>query len=212
MKIGIIGAGNVGGALGRGWSRKGHEVFYGVRHPQDDDTRKLLRESGPAARAGSPAEAGEFAQVVVLATPWAAAEAALKSVGKLKGKVLIDCTNPLKPDLSGLEIGHTTSAAECVRDWAPGTRVVKAFNTTGFNNMADPIIRGISTVMFVCGDDAAAKSTALQLAADLGFDAVDAGALVIARLLEPLAMLWIHLAFGQKMGREFGFALLRRSG
>jgi predicted dinucleotide-binding enzyme len=88
--------------------------------------------------------------------------------------------------------------------------VFKAFNTTGFNITADPVLNGIRTVMFVCGDDEAAKPMVLRLAADLGFDAVDAGKLVIARLLEPWAMLWIHLAFSGSVGRDFGFALLRR--
>jgi predicted dinucleotide-binding enzyme len=88
--------------------------------------------------------------------------------------------------------------------------VFKAFNTTGSNNMADPVINGIRTVMFVCGDDAAAKPAILQLARDIGFDAVDAGNLQQARLLEPWAMLWISLAYQGGMGRDFGFALLRR--
>src|SRR5262245_51190757 len=85
MEIGIIGAGNVGGTLGRAWGRKGHEVFYGVRHPQDEKTRELLRATGPAARAGSPAEAAAFGEVVVLATPWQATRAAVESAGDLAG-------------------------------------------------------------------------------------------------------------------------------
>jgi predicted dinucleotide-binding enzyme len=210
MKIAIIGAGNVGGTLGQGWARKGHQVFYGVRRPQDDATQELLRATGPAARAGAPAEAAAFGAVVVFATPWPATEAAVKSAGDLTGKVVIDCTNPLKPDLSGLEIGHTTSAAEKVAAWAKGAKVFKAFNTTGFNIMADPVINGTRTVMFVCGDDEAAKPAVMQLASDLGFEAVDAGKLTQARLLEPWAMLWISLAFRGTVGREFGFALLRR--
>ena len=88
---------------------------------------------------------------------------------------------------------------------------VLAHHSTTMYNMANPVINGIRTVMFVCGDDEALKPTVLKLATDVGFDAVDAGKLVIARLLEPLAMLWIQLAYNQKMGREFGFALLRRS-
>src|SRR5262249_27249750 len=107
------------------------------------------------------------------------------------------------------EIGFSTSGAEQVARWAKGAKVFKAFNTTGSNIMADPVIDGTRTVMFVCGDDEAAKPAVLQLASDLGFDAVDAGKLVQARLLEPWAMLWISLAFG-KVGRDFGFALLRR--
>lgn len=210
MKIAIIGAGNVGGTLGKAWAKKGHEVFYGVQQPGDDKTNALLRETGPTARAGLPAEAAAKAEVVVFATPWKATEAAVRSAGNLSGKVLIDCTNPLKLDLSGLEVGHTTSGAEIVAGWAVGARVVKAFNTTGFNIMADPVVGGVRTVMFVCGDDEAAKTAALNLATDLGFEAVDVGGLTQARLLEPWAMLWIHLAYKGGVGRDFGFALVRR--
>jgi predicted dinucleotide-binding enzyme len=210
MKIGIIGAGNVGGTLGQAWAKKGHDVFFGVRHPQDDKTRRLLQSIGGKARAGTVAEAAAFGEVVVLATPWAAAEAAVREAGDLAGKPLIDCTNPLTPDFSGLEVGFSTSGAERVAGWARGAKVFKAFNTTGYNIMANPVLNGIRTVMFVCGDDEAVKPTILQLATDVGFDAVDAGKLVQARLLEPWAMLWIHLAFSGTVGREFGFALLRR--
>ena len=209
MKIAIVGAGNVGGTLGQAWARKGHDVFFGVRNPRDDKTRQLLQGIGSKARAGTVAEAAAFGAVVVLATPWQATEEAVRSAGDLGGKVVIDCTNPLKADFSALEIGFSTSGAEQVARWAKGARVFKAFNTTGFNNMADPVIHGIRTAMFVCGDDEAEKPTVLRLAAEVGFDAVDAGKLVIARLLEPFGMLWIHLAFSG-VGRDFGFALLRR--
>jgi predicted dinucleotide-binding enzyme len=210
MKVGIIGAGSVGGTLGKALARKGHQIFYGVKNPQDEKTRELLRDTGTNAQAGPPSRAAAFAEAVLFATPWPATEAAIRSAGDLTGKIVIDCTNPLKPDLSGLEIGHTTSAAEKVAGWAKGAKVFKAFNTTGFNIMADPVINGTRTVMFVCGDDESAKQAVLQLATDVGFDAVDAGKLIQARLLEPWAMLWISLAFGGKTGRDFGFALLRR--
>jgi predicted dinucleotide-binding enzyme len=211
MKIGIIGAGNVGGTLGKAWAKKGHQVLFGVPRPQDKKVQDLLQAAGPKARAGSPAEAAAFGEVVVFATPWAATEAAVRSAGNLAGKIVIDCTNPLAADLSGLEIGHTTSAAEKVADWAKGAMVFKAFNATGFNIMANPVINGIPTVMFICGDDEGAKSVVLQLASDVGFDAVDAGKLTQARLLEPWALLWISLAFKGTAGRDFGFALLRRA-
>jgi hypothetical protein len=147
---------------------------------------------------------------VVLATPWPAAESAIRAAGSLAGKIVVDCTNPLKPDLSGLAVGHSDSAAENVARWAAGARVVKAFNTTGANIMADPAFGAHRTFMPICGDDSEAKRIVLELAADCGFDAVDVGGLAVARLLEPFAMLWIHLAYGRKMGREFAFGLLRR--
>jgi predicted dinucleotide-binding enzyme len=210
MRIGIIGAGNVGGTLGRRWAAKGHEVTFGVRNSGDEKTRDLVRAAGPNARAGTVREAAAFGEVVVLATPWPATEAAVQESGDLAGKVVIDCTNPLKPDLSGLEVGLTASGAELVAGWAAGARVFKAFNTTGANVMADPVIGGLRTVMFVCGDDPVGKAVVLKLAEDVGFEAVDAGGLAQARLLEPWAMLWIHLAFHGDAGREFGFARVRR--
>jgi 8-hydroxy-5-deazaflavin:NADPH oxidoreductase len=210
VKIAIIGAGNVGSTLGKAWAKKGYEIYFGVRHPQDDKTRQVVKSIGGKAQAGTVADAAAFGQVVVLATPWQATEASVRAAGDLRGKIVIDCTNPLKSDVSGLELGLTTSGAERVAAWAKGAKVFKAFNTTGSNNMADPVINGIRTVMFVCGDDEAARSVVMQLASDIGFDAVNAGKLEQARLLEPWAMLWISLAYGGGMGRDFGFALLRR--
>jgi predicted dinucleotide-binding enzyme len=209
MKIAIIGAGNVGGTLGRAWAKKGHDIFFGVRSPQNEKIQRLVQSLDPKARAGAIAEAAAFGEVVVLATPWQATEAAVREAGDLSGKVVIDCTNPLKPDVSGLEVGFNSSGAEQVARWAKGAKVFKAFNTTGSPMMADPVINGLRTVMFICGDDEGAKPAVLQLASDVGFDTIDAGKLAQARLLEPCAMLWISLAFGG-MGPEFGFALLRR--
>ena len=210
MKIGIIGVGNVGGALGKGWAKKGHQVVFGVRNTSDPKVSAAVKDVGNNARAGSVAEAAGFGEVVVLATPWPGAQDAIRSAGDLSRKILFDCTNPLKADLSGLDVGFTTSAAEQVQSWAQGARVVKIFNTTGSNNMENPRYSEGPATMFYCGDDAQAKSAAKALAADLGFDPVDAGPLRSARLLEPLAMLWIHLAFAQNMGREFAFRLMRR--
>jgi 8-hydroxy-5-deazaflavin:NADPH oxidoreductase len=210
MKIAVIGSGNVGGTLGKGWAKKGYEIIYGVRDTGDPKLKELLSASGAKARAASVKEAASAAEVVVLTVPWNAAQDALKNAGELRGKILLDCTNPLKPDLSGLAVGANTSAAEQVAAWAPGARVVKIFNTTGAPNMANPVYGEGPTMMLYCGDDAAAKSTAAQLAKDLGFAAYDLGPLSDARLLEALAMIWIHLAVRQKMGVNFAFRLVRR--
>lgn len=112
MKIGIIGAGNVGSALGRGWAAKGHEIAFGVRNPGDAKTQEAVKATGGRARAASVREAASGAEVLVLATPWGAVQDAIQAAGDLAGKILVDATNPLKPDLSGLAVGHTTSAAE----------------------------------------------------------------------------------------------------
>lgn len=210
MNIAILGAGNVGGALGKGWAAKGHSIYFGVPDAQSDKVRALLGSIGKSARAGSVHDAAESADIVVLATPWPATRDAVLAAGKLTGKIVIDCTNPLEPDLSGLSIGHTTSAAEEVAKWAAGARVVKAFNTTGSGNMANTHYGDKEITMCVAGDDAAAKTAVMKLAQDLGFEAVDAGPLRIARLLEPFAMLWIYLAIKQGLGPNIAFKLLRR--
>src|SRR5262245_46669432 len=125
MKIAIIGAGNVGGALGRGWASAGHEIVFGVREPREAKAQAAARSVGERARAEAVGEAVAAGEVVVLATPWPAARDALTAAGPLRGKILVDTTNPLTPDLSGLVLGHTTSAAEQVAAWSPGARVVK---------------------------------------------------------------------------------------
>ena len=210
MRIGVIGAGNVGGTLGRSWVQKGHDVVFGVPNPTARKMRELVKATGGKARAGSVAEAAAHGEVVAFATPWAATEDAVRQAGDLAGKVILDCTNPLKEDLSGLAVGHTTSGAEQVAAWASSQRVVKVFNTTGFENMAQPSYGGTAITMFFAGDDAQAKRVAAQLAQEMGFDPVDAGPLANARLLEPLALLWIYLAVKQGHGTGIAYKLVHR--
>ncbi len=208
MNIAVIGAGNVGSALGAAWARKGHRVTYGVREPGSEKARAL---AGKNASVAGLAEAARGAEVVVLATPWGATKEAIQTAGTLAGKTVIDCTNPLLPDLSGLEVGHTRSGGELVAEWTKGASVFKTFNHTGAGTMASQAGFAQKPVMFVAGDDPARKRSVLQLVTDAGFEAVDAGELKSARLLEPLAMLWIQLAFRQGLGRDFAFGLLRRA-
>ena len=208
MKIAIIGTGSVGSALGRGLSRAGHEVVFGVRDPGKPEVRKLVEETG--GRAAPVADAASGAEVVVLAMPWGAAQDVLRTAGGLAGKIVFDCINPLNATFSGLDTGGARSAAEQIAAWAPGARVVKVFNTTGAGNMADPRYGDDRATMLYCGDDEGAKKVADRLAADLGFEPVDAGPLSAAYLLEHFAMLWIHLAYGAGMGRNIAFQLMRR--
>lgn len=200
MKIAIIGAGNVGRTLGERFAQAGHSVTFGVRDPKSDEYAGISVDENRGAAAG--------ADVIILAVPYGAAQTALAECGDVAGKIVVDATNPLGMTESGLALtcGFTSSGAETIAAAFPGVRVVKCFNTTGFGNMADP--RG--SVMFVCGDDAEAVETVRGLAAEIGFDAISAGALSKSRLLEPLAMLWIHLAFTTPLGRDFAFRIERR--
>ncbi|HEV7667449.1 MAG TPA: NAD(P)-binding domain-containing protein [Thermoanaerobaculia bacterium] len=211
QKIAIFGAGSVGSALGKGWAKAGHSLFFVVLGGSDKSEARLsalVEETG--ARSGTAAEAVAFADVVVLAVPWEATEAALLSAGDLSGKIVLDATNPLKPNLVGLIVPPAGSGGQQVAAWAPGARVVKIFNSTGANNMENPAYGEGATVMLYAGDDAAAKKVAHGLAADLGFDSVDAGPLATSALLESLALLWITLAYPQGLGREFAFRLMNR--
>jgi 8-hydroxy-5-deazaflavin:NADPH oxidoreductase len=210
MNIGIIGSGNVGGALGTRWAQKGHQVTFGSRTPDDADMKKLLDRAGKNARAAKLDDAAAANDILLFAMPWPIAKDVLAGLGSLAGKVLIDATNPLLPDLSGLSVGTTTSAGEQVAEWTKGAKVVKCFNTVGNSIMENDSFANGKPVMFYCGDDAGAKKMVHQLADDIGFDAQDAGPLTQARLLEPFALLWISLAYQQKWGREFAFQTLRR--
>jgi predicted dinucleotide-binding enzyme len=209
MKIAVVGAGNVGGALGRLWSDKGHEVRFAVPDANSPKVKQLLESIRSRAQAASNDEAAQASEVVVLAVPWPAAEKAIRDCGDLRSKVLIDCTNPLRADLSGLVLGHTTSAAEQVAAWS-GAKVVKAFNTLGAGLYGQAEFDGSRADGFYCGDDATAKATAKGLISDIGLSPVDVGPLRNARLLEPMAMLWIDLAINQGWGARHAFKLLRR--
>ena len=202
MRIAIIGSGNVGTALAGALRRGGHEVVFGARSPA----------AGKADQ--SPiAEAVLGAGAVILAVPLDAAGDAVAAAGGLAGQIVIDATNPVGMAAGelALTMGFDTSAAERVATLAPGARVFKAFNQTGFENMADAGVYPAPPVMFVAGDDAAGKAVVLGLVADAGFEAIDAGDLRVSRLLEPLAMLWIELAVKRGLGPGFSFALQRRS-
>jgi predicted dinucleotide-binding enzyme len=206
MRIAIIGAGSVGATLGRAWLKHGEDVTWGLRNPADPKYASLPKE-----RVKMPAEAVKQAEAVVIATPWSATEAAIKSLGSLAGKIVIDCTNPLGmgPDGLQLVLGFNTSAGEQVASWTPGASVFKALNTTGAGNMAKAADYPVKPMMLVAGDDAGKKPQVMELVGKLGFEPVDAGPLKNARLLEPFAMTWIDQAMKRGRGRDFAFALVK---
>lgn len=209
MSISIIGAGNVGMALGQAFTRRGESVVFGV--PAPDRYRDSVTALGDSARVTTVAEAIAASAVIIAAVPYAALPDVAGSVADWQGRVLVDPSNPLAPGLAGLTVGTDTSGAEQLASLAHGARVVKAFNTTGAENMANSAYAGGNPMMPVCGDDADARRQVLALATLIGFDAVDFGPLRAARYLEPFAMAWIHLAIKQGYGRTFAFAMLRRS-
>lgn len=205
INLAVVGAGRVGGTLGRRWSQAGHSITYGLRRPADPKYQEL----GGHGRLTDVAEAVSTADVVLLAVPWAGAEDAAKSLGSVGSRVVIDATNPLTGDMRGHE-RESLSGAEQIRDWLDGGRVIKAFNTTGAGNMAHPEYPSAMPMMPLAGDDHDAKAIVAGLAEDIGFDAVDAGPLSAAADLEYLAVLWIRLAYTLGNGPDIAFALLRR--
>lgn len=210
MKIAILGTGAVGSALAAQWVKAGHDVVLAVRNPDSEKAQNALAATGGKAAVMTVKDGCEQADVVLLATQYVDAVKALEGAGDLSGKTILDATNPLKPDLSGLTVGFDDSAAEVIQRTFPASHVVKAFNSTGFNIMADPKVGDKTAVMMIAGDEASAKAHGLQLAEDCGFEAIDAGPLEQARLLEPFAMLWIKMAYAQGMGRDYAFTISRR--
>jgi len=206
VKILIIGAGNVGATLGRVWLERGHDVRFGVPNPSDPKYATLPKERL------QPANELRDAEIAVLATPFPATQAAIEALGGLSGVTVLDCTNPLGmgPDGLHLALGYDTSGAERVAAWAKGASVFKTLNQTGAENMGSARAYSTKPVMFVAGDDAARKPAVMSLVSDLGFESVDAGPLAAARLLEPLAMLWIELVMKRGQSREFAFAMVSR--
>ena len=195
MNIAIIGAGNVGKALTGSAIRAGHSVTVSSKN---GESARALAEATGARAAASNREAVEGADVVVLAIPYGAVDEVLGEMGAaLAGKVLVDATNPIKPDYSGLAT-NGASGAEGIQGKAPGARVVKAFNTAFAARQADPEVGGLRADGYVAGDDEDAKATVLELVEAIGFNPVDAGGLAMARYLEGMA--WLNISLQMKNG------------
>ena len=208
MRVGIIGAGNMGSAFARRLTAAGHDVVIASRDVAD--AKELAGSVG--ARAVPLQQLADGVDVLVAATPYAQQANALRASGRVEGKAVVEISNPLKPDMSGLAVGHTTSAAEEVAKAVPGARVVKAFNTIFAQVLADGSASGARPQVFYAGDDAAAKDTVRSLIESMGFEPLDAGPLSNARYLEPLGMLNIYLGYVAKMGTDIAFAVRKVAG
>jgi hypothetical protein len=206
MRISIIGTGNVGGAIALGLTGKKHEVSLGARDPKAATVVALAAETG--ATALTPDAAATAGDVVILALPWNAAESAVRTLGPLAGKTVVDCMNPLgmSGGALGLTIGHSISGGEIVQGWLPQAHVVKTLNQVGAEIMAKNDHMTHRPVMFMAGNNEAAKAQTASLLTDLGFAALDAGDITKSRLLEPLAMVWINQALFRGKGRTWAFA------
>jgi predicted dinucleotide-binding enzyme len=207
MNIAIIGAGNVGGTLARRWADIGHQVTIGAQDPASDKSRTLAQSLKlPVV---SLAEAARSADALLLATPGDATITAAQACGDLTGKILIDATNPITGALAGLDHPNGQSGAQRLQLAHPSAHVVKAFNTVGFNIMANPVIHGQKSVLLLSGDDGSAVTKVSRLATELGFEPLVIGAIATSRMQEEHALLWIHLAVRGGLGRGFFFSLVK---
>lgn len=214
MRIGILGSGDVGRALGTAFAACGHEVKLASREAGNPKVKDWVARAGAHASGGTFSDAARFGEVVVLATLWAGTENALRMAGleNFGGKVVIDATNPLDFTTSPprLAIGLTDSGGEQVQRWLVTARVVKAFNIVGNALMFRPEFPGGPPDMFIAGNDGGAKLAVSQILNEFGWEVIDLGGIEAARYLEPLAMVWVTHAIRSR-SRNHAFKLLRKS-
>ncbi len=211
MRIGILGSGLMGGKLGTLFARAGHQVVFSYARSQQK-LRKLARDAGGNARAGTPQEAAREADALLLAVHWSKIDDVLNQAGDLSGKVIVTCSLPMNDDSTELVVAHTSSGAEELAKMIPKARVVAAFQT-----VPSEVLFGVYEArrkasrpgLVYCGDDESGKGVAAGLIRDVGFDPVDAGPLRIARYTEPFALLVAQLAYEGEGGPELAYRFER---
>ncbi len=211
MRIGILGAGLMGGKLGTIFARAGHEVVFSYAR-SNDKLKRLARDAQGNARAGTPAEAAKKAEAILLAVHWSRIDDVLEQAGDLSGKVIVTCSLPMDADNTRLIIANISSGAEELAKKIPKARVVSAFNT-----VPSEVLFGVYEArrkttrpsLVYCGDNQSAKDIAATLIHDVGFDAVDAGPLQIALYTEPFALLVAQLAYEGEGGPELAYRFER---
>lgn len=211
MRIGILGSGLMGGKLGTIFTQVGHDVVFSYSR-SDKKLERLARNAGESARAGTPREAAEQAEVLLLAVHWSRVDDVLRQAGDVSGKVIVTCSLPMNDDDSALVIGHTSSGAEELAKKARGAHVVSAFGT-----VPSEVLFGVFAArggdhapsLVYCGDDDAAKDTVAQLIRDVGFEPTDLGALRAARYVEPFTMVMAAVAYEGDGGPEVAYRFER---
>ncbi len=210
MKVAIIGPGAMGKALAKRLRRAGHEIRLSFSR-DEQKLRKAAKELGVAF--GPPDEVARWADIIALATPWQALQQALDSLGDLSGKIIWDNTNAAASDLSTMLVGTTTSVGEEVQKRAPGARVIKCIPTFAeLLERDDPRLSGDLVTSYVAGNDAEAKATVCRLLSDLPTQPFDVGDLTASRLIEPMMLLLVQLAYLRGMGPAISFNLVRQDG
>ena len=211
MRIGILGSGLMGGKLGTIWTRAGHDVVFSYSR-SEQKLKKLARDAKGKARAGTPGEAAQQADAVLLAVHWSRVDDVLKQAGDLSGRIIVSCSLPMNADDTALVIAHTSSGAEELAKKVPKARVVSAFSTVPSEVLFDVFAarrKATRPNVVYCGDDARSKKIAAELIRDVGFDPVDAGPLRIARYIEPFTLLIGQLAYEGDEGPELAYRFER---
>jgi len=211
MRVGILGSGLMGGKLGTIFARAGHEVVFSYAR-SEQKLKRLAREAKGKARPGTPREAAKEADALLLAVHWSRIDDVLNQTGDLSGRVIVTCSLPMNDDNTELVVAHTSSGAEELATMIPKAGVVCAFNT-----VPSEVLFGIYEArrkatrpsLVYCGDESSSKGIAAELIRDVGFDAVDAGPLRIARYTEPFALLVAQLAYEGKGGPELAYRFER---
>jgi predicted dinucleotide-binding enzyme len=211
MRVGILGSGLMGGKLGTIFARAGHEVVFSYAR-NEQKLKRLARDAGENARVGTPREAAQDADAVLLAVHWSRMDDVLKQAGDFAGKVIVSCSLPMNVANTKLVVAHTSSGAEELAKRIPRAHVVLAFNT-----IPSEVLFGVfearrnsgRSSLVLCGDDPGAKEVAAELIRDVGFDPVDVGPLRIARYTEPFALLIGELAYAGKGGPELAYRFER---
>jgi 8-hydroxy-5-deazaflavin:NADPH oxidoreductase len=215
MNIGIIGSGKMGSGLGKIWAKAGHQVIFSYSR-DENKLRQLAASAGETAKVGTPEVAVAESDVIVLAVWAPTLEEVFRSAGSLDGKIIITCVSALQPDFTGQTIGLATdlkiSIAETIQKLAPKAKVIEAFNTTFAEIIASDSRQFADDhpSIFYCGDDADAKAIVAGLIQECGYEAVDAGKLIVARSLETLATAWVQFAVASQLFPNLGLKALRR--
>jgi len=211
MRIGILGSGLMGGKLGTIFARAGHQVVFSYARSQEK-LKRLARDSKGDARAGTPREAAQEADALLLAVHWSRVDDVLDQAEDLSGKVIVTCSLPMNANDTDLVIARTSSGAEELAKKVGKAKVVAAFNTVPsevlfgvFEAKGKAKAKGSKPDLVYCGDDEGAKKVAARLIRDVGFDPVDAGPLRIARYTEPFALLVAQLAYEGDGGPELAY-------
>jgi predicted dinucleotide-binding enzyme len=197
----------MGGKLGTLFAKAGHEVVFSYAR-SSDKLERLARGAGKRARSGTPREAAEDADIVLLAVHWSRVDDVLEQVGNLAGKIILSCTLPMNRDDTALAIAHTTSGAEAIARKKRKARVVSAFSTAPSEVLFDVFAkrkRKTRPSMVLCGDDKRAKKVVARLIRQLGFDPVDVGPLETARYIEPASLLIAKIAYDGDAGPALAY-------